>query len=312
MKAKDREILYELDFNAREPLNALAKKLRMKKETLAYRIRDLEKKGIITSYFIVPDSTKMGLVTFKVMLKYQNITSGIERKMMAELKAADEVGWLVKTDGAYDLIFICWVKNEFEFERFFTKFLDSYSKYFYLRDMLIITENHACRKSYLTSRDVEKEEVFYAGKPKNMCDETDLKIINILTKNARESNVNIAKKIGLTPEAVGYRIKQLVKKGVIAKFRPRINLGKLGYYFYNVMFKLRSTSAIPEIFAYAGERKNISYYARYLGGYDIGFDLEVENPEKFREILDEIREKFGRYIINYDYVHIYEEVKITY
>ena len=312
MLAKDKRVLYELDFNARASLKELGKRLRMSKGNLAYNIKRLEKSGIIKSYYMVPDTTKMGLTSYKMMVKYQNITSRIEERMLSELKKAKEVGWIAKCEGAYDLVFICWVKTPFEFERFLTRFMNSYSQYFYLRDIVILTENHACRKSYLVEEDVDKEEVFYKGEPKNICDETDIAIIDALAKNAKESNVDIAEIIGLTPEAVVYRIKQLRKKGIIATFRPRIDLGKLGYRYYNVMFRLRSTSILPQFFAYMGARKSISYYARYLGNYDVGIDIEIESPEKFRGLIDEIRGKFGEHIINYDYILIYEELKITY
>ncbi len=312
MGQKDLEILCALDFHAREPLSAIGKRLRMRKETLAYHIRRLRDAGILKSYYVVPDTTKMGLTSYKVMIRYQNISLETERKMLEELVAAKEVGWAVKCEGAYDLLLICWVRRAFEFESFFAKLMDSYSQYFYLRDIVIVTENHARRRTYLSSKEAGNEEVSYSGEPKNVCDETDLVIIEELKKDAGETNVAIAKKAGLTPEAVAYRIRQLVKRGVIAAFRPRIDLKKLGYYYYNVMFRLHSTSAIPKIFAYLQERRNVTYYTRYLGFYDMGIDVEIESPEKFRELLNELREKFGKHIINYDHVLIYDELKISY
>lgn len=312
MKQKYLEILCALDFHAREPLSVIGKRLRMRKETLAYHIRRLKEDGILKSFYIVPDTTKLGLTSYKVMLKYQNIDLETERKMLVELAAAKEVGWLAKCEGAYDLLIICWVKGAFEFERFFAKFMDTYSQHVYLRDVVIVTENHACRRTYLSQKETEHEKVFYKGEAKDVCDETDLKIIDMLKVDAGITNVVLGEAVGLTPEAVAYRIKQLVKKGVIAAFRPRIDLKNLGYYYYNVTFRLRSTSAIPKIFAYLGNRRNVTYYTRYIGNYDMGIDVEIESPEKFRALLDEFREKFGEQIVNYDYVLIYNELKISY
>lgn len=47
---RDKEILHQLDFHAREPVTSLAKKLRMGKEGLSYRIKRLEKLGVISGY----------------------------------------------------------------------------------------------------------------------------------------------------------------------------------------------------------------------------------------------------------------------
>ncbi len=51
-----------------------------------------------------------------------------------------------------------------------------------------------------------------------MMDEKDKKIIDLLKRNSRMKNVEIAKILGLTEGAVRNRIKNLVKKGIIKKF----------------------------------------------------------------------------------------------
>ena len=313
MDGKDRKILYALDFHGRDPVSRIAKKLRMSEDTASYRIKRLEKAGVIKSYYLVPDTTKLGLVSYKIMLKYQNTNAEVEQEIVDYLKAADEVGWLVRTEGHYDVMFISWVKNEFLFDAFFMKFLDRFGQYFYLRDMVIITENHACRKAYLSSeRNARKDEVFYVGEPKNICDDTDLRIIDLLMKDARMQTTEIARRVGLTPEAIGYRLRQLRKRGVVVAFRPRIDLNRIGYYYYNVLFRLNKTSAIPRLFSYARQNPNVTYFVRYVGAYDVGFDIDAESPERFREILTEIRGLFASEINNYNYVLVYDEVKITY
>jgi len=313
VEKSDREILFALDFHARDSMLEIAKKLRMGEDTLSYRIKRLERLGLITKYYLVPDTTKLGLVSYKIMLKYQNITPQVEKELLKHLAQAEEVGWIVKTDGYYDLMFISWVKNEFIFDSFLSKFLEQFSEFFYIRDMVIITENHACQRAYLSSKkEIEKKEVYYAGEPKNLCDEKDRKIIGILMANAREPSVKMAQKLGLTPEAISYRIKKLKKIGAIGAFRPRIDLGKLGYQYYNVLFRLKKTSVIPKMFAFARQHPNVTYFVRYLGTYDIGFDIEVDSPAKFREVINDIVERFGYGIINYNHVLIYDELKITY
>ncbi|CAD7768010.1 Winged helix-turn-helix DNA-binding protein [Candidatus Methanoperedenaceae archaeon GB50] len=49
-------------------------------------------------------------------------------------------------------------------------------------------------------------------------DETDLKIIQALSENARASNVEIADKIGVSEGTVRRRINEMVKKGIIQGF----------------------------------------------------------------------------------------------
>lgn len=59
-------------------------------------------------------------------------------------------------------------------------------------------------------------------------DEIDCKIVNILRKNGRISNQDLAKKINLSPSAALERVRKLHRDGVILGYEARINCSKLG------------------------------------------------------------------------------------
>lgn len=91
-----------------------------------------------------------------------------------------------------------------------------------------------------------------------MIDEIDLKILKIIQNDAKASNANIAKEVGMAPSAVFERIKKLESKGVIkdyiSKIDPNIlDLGLLAFIFIKTDEKLGATAtpellkAIPEI-----------------------------------------------------------------
>jgi Lrp/AsnC family leucine-responsive transcriptional regulator len=69
-----------------------------------------------------------------------------------------------------------------------------------------------------------------------MINEIDSEIVKILQKNARISNAEIARKVGLAPSAVFERIRKLEEKGIIrgyhAEVDPRaVELGQLAFMF---------------------------------------------------------------------------------
>ena len=59
-------------------------------------------------------------------------------------------------------------------------------------------------------------------------DGIDLKILDILQENARLSNAEIARRVGMAPSAVFERIRKLEERGVIAGYRPRLQAKALG------------------------------------------------------------------------------------
>src|SRR5512142_2895822 len=72
-------------------------------------------------------------------------------------------------------------------------------------------------------------------------DETDGRILSILRRDARASNVYIAKEVGLTEGAVRSRIRRLTGRGVIVRFT--IDVSEAGGGCYGVvMVKARGTT----------------------------------------------------------------------
>ena len=67
-------------------------------------------------------------------------------------------------------------------------------------------------------------------------DETDSIILNILQKNCRISNNDIAKKVGLPKSTVQYRIKRLEKDGIIEGYRAHVNSEKIGKDYITITF----------------------------------------------------------------------------
>src|SRR6266498_5678322 len=61
-----------------------------------------------------------------------------------------------------------------------------------------------------------------------MIDVIDRKILNILQENARTSNAEIARQVGLAPSAVFERIRKLEERRVIRGYRAEINPKVLG------------------------------------------------------------------------------------
>jgi Lrp/AsnC family leucine-responsive transcriptional regulator len=61
-----------------------------------------------------------------------------------------------------------------------------------------------------------------------MIDEIDSKILTILQKEARTSNAEIARQLGMAPSGILERIRKLEERGVIHGYRAEINPKALG------------------------------------------------------------------------------------
>lgn len=77
-------------------------------------------------------------------------------------------------------------------------------------------------------------------KKSNIIDEKDRKILEELDNNSRQTDSQIAKKVGLSKQVVNYRISQMIKNKIILNFYTIINTGMFGmdsfYVFLNLEY----------------------------------------------------------------------------
>ncbi|MEA3515357.1 MAG: AsnC family transcriptional regulator [Nanoarchaeota archaeon] len=310
---KDNRIIKQLDINSRQSNNQIAKKVGLSKDAVRYRIEKLEKQGLIKGYYSVLNISKLGYLTYKLMLNFQDSDVRVKKEIIDYLTQDKNTGWVVSCDGHYNLIVISWVENPFVFEEFLNKFLEKYSRYVSERDLMLITENHSSGRAYLFDEKYDHSPDIYYKKISSIpIDKIDIKIINLLVNNAKMPLYEISNKLKLTPGAVSYRIRQLQKKEIIQAFRPIINITLLDYEYYNILFRLKKFSRIKEIFTFFKQHPNIIYFVKYLGKYDIGIDLEVKNAKELRTILEEVKTKFSKDIESYIFLLIYNQHKLSY
>jgi len=310
---KDKKILEQLDLNSRQSNSQIAKKTGLSKDAVGYRIKNLEKNKVILGYYSLLNIAKLGYMTYKLMFTFQNTTSDIEKEMIEYLKQNRNVGWLVSCDGYYNLMAVAWVKNAAIFDSFFKEFLKKYSKYIRERDIILIIENHACRKVYLYDKKNEDIPDTYYGNELNFdIDKINLLVIKFLANNSRIQLHKISESIKLTAEGIAHRIKQLQKDNILQAFRPIINTSLLGYQYYNILFRLKKFDNINKIFSFFRQQPNIIYFVKYSGNYDIGIDLEVKDANELREILKQIKDMFSEDIESYHSILIYQEHKLSY
>lgn len=88
-----------------------------------------------------------------------------------------------------------------------------------------------------------------------MINEIDTKILNIVQKDARISNAEIARQVGLAPSAVLERVKKLEERGVIRGYAAEIDAAQIGFGLTAFVFVRTSfcgtigdvLAAIPEV-----------------------------------------------------------------
>ena len=121
-------------------------------------------------------------------------------------------------------------------------------------------------------------------------DYIEYKILHALQNNARLSNIELAKEVGLTPSPCLRRVKNLEQKGVISGYSALINQNKVGL-SVNVFVQVsleRQTEDHLEVF-----EEQIKEYSEVMEAYlmtgeaDYLLRIVVKDLEKYESFLKE-------------------------
>ena len=142
-------------------------------------------------------------------------------------------------------------------------------------------------------------------------DEIDIKILKELSANARMQCTELANKLKSTPRVVNYRVKDLIKRKIITRFRLQLDVNKIGYGFYKAIIYLKDYSRQKDeaLKYYCSRLGNIFHYEKKIGPWMLELEMDVESYEKFNEILREMKERFPDFIRDFDGMLVYEEPK---
>lgn len=128
----------------------------------------------------------------------------------------------------------------------------------------------------------------------------DRKLLYQLDANARQSYVQLAKKIGLSKDAVKYRITNYLKTGLLGGFYTLIDASKLGYFSMRVYFSFRNTTANKEeeIIQYLVHQKPVWWIARTDVSCDVAFGVWVKKLSEYHEFWTKFKETYAVYLTN--------------
>jgi len=124
------------------------------------------------------------------------------------------------------------------------------------------------------------------------------KILYELDTNARQTYLQIAKKVGLSKDVVIYRINNLLKRKIINGFHTIIDTSKLGYFTVRVYVKFQNTNPgkEKEIIDYITNLKNALWVGKVEGNWNFVFGLWVKTHKQFDVIWIEFEKKFRQFL----------------
>jgi DNA-binding Lrp family transcriptional regulator len=308
MDRKDLLILKELDLDVRASIGQIARKTRISKETVQYRIQRLEKEKIIQGYWGFPNIGN-DTVLYKVFLKNKGLSSDDKNAFEKFTSKTPEVSWFAKTTGSWTYIITLVSCHDWKISQFLSDLFEKFSDKF--TDIQIIKSISAIslREKYLFDELTIKPIYNDFLKDPISLNETEKKVIQFLSINARAKYIEIAKKLNCTGEAISQSFKQITKKKAIKDLKLRVNHQKLGFSYYHLMIGFSNGESIKRAEEYFTYDKTSVFLMRHVGKYQLHVEIVCPSSD-IDDIVDDFLDSFSKDVADYNLCKIEKEFKI--
>ncbi len=308
---KDRDLLSLLYQNSRMTFTEMGKKLRLSPSTVERRLKVLQENGAISLMFADVNLAKLGFKAYRLYFKFDSMDEETEKDVLALFDSFPRTAWGVICQGEYDVLWRIIAKDEIEVEDTANLMTERFGKK--IIEKTIATTTYQTYLSWNSALggvrhpELPLERVV----PVETLDKIDMKILSILYGNARESTVNIAKAVGLTPDAVSYRMKKLTKDGFILGYTTWYDARKLGLEYYKIFISFRNITREKEkqFLGFCLAHNNVIYLNKTIGSWDIEVDVIVKDVVELHEFIRGMKTKFGTIMGKHTYISsIYERM----
>lgn len=143
-------------------------------------------------------------------------------------------------------------------------------------------------------------------------DKKDSKILQELERNGRALIKTISNKTGIPRDSVNYRIKKMLKEGVIKGFVPVCDTTQMDYPVYtwlNLQLQHFDEKKEKQFVAFLKSTFNVVYIAKVTGKYHYMITIAAKTIQDLDQVLRSIMAKFPTLIKSYNTSLMIEEIQ---
>ncbi|NQV90993.1 Lrp/AsnC family transcriptional regulator [Candidatus Woesearchaeota archaeon] len=316
----DRKILYLLGQNARISTNAIAKKIKISRDIVSYRIKKLSEQKVISGFITYINLRSLGYTIFTVFLRLKNLER--EKEIITYLDHSSNVVLVQNCGGYYNLQFeVATIEIE-HFDSFFSEFISKFDNLVVSYDILLqVTTQYTGRGAIVGNKELQAQldnikdakgssfmKEFNLKQSKKEVDLVDKKILKALSLNSRMPILGVAKKTKLAPNTVINRLRTLIKSKVIKQFLVVLNFNLMGYQWHSLLLKLKNVDQ-EKLFTFCKNHPNIAFIASYIGMWNYKISIFTQNNYEFHDVVQEFQDLFSDHILEYGSMIMYSRIK---
>jgi DNA-binding Lrp family transcriptional regulator len=293
----DREILFELLQDCRKPLSKIAKAVNLPQQTLSYRIKKLEKEGIIKKYTININYPKLGFARHSLYLDLKSVKPEEVDKYLKQITDISEVSccYMLHDISQWKIYVSVWTKTVERYDEIQTLIVTRFKDYLknYLSFQSIKSYTYFARR--LNTKKKAKVDIKEESPPISI-KESDWKLIKLLQLDSRTGAVELSKKLKISVNTIMRRLQFLKKKGIIERCYPILNMNKIGYKEYTFISRIDPSHSkdLEKFIDYAKSDPRFVIIIKAVGYVNLYYAFLSKDDQELHEIMTKIDELLGK------------------
>jgi Lrp/AsnC family leucine-responsive transcriptional regulator len=316
MDKLDRTILWHLDGNSRIKLIDLAKATGASAQSVGYRIDRLIEDGTLRGCIGVIDISRLGLLLFRFYARLRSATRDNQYELIRSLVRHQNTLWVVSTSGPWDLEVVFTARNFVHFNTLLKEWRVQWASCLSAMNISMSPVTYRFRRDYLIDRRRSTFEPAHFGfEPRTVSlDELDSKILGHVAVNCRQSNEEIARKVGVSYHTVASRLANVQEQEVLQLYSVVVDLEKIGRRYIKVLLRLEPFSSQEEraFLTFCSQHNYVVFLTEVLGDWQWEIEMEVPDYDEAYAFLQQLRKAFPKHVIDYQLLEVTDEHKHNY
>jgi len=313
LSMKDRRIIRELNRNSRQSFSEIGKKVGLPKNVVNYRVKKLIDNGVITLFCTTLNRSKMGYMYCRLFLKFQHFSEQTENELISHISRLKNIYWVASLDGSFDFCIIFLAKTMKHVDEIYESIIYRFDENITDRELSMAPRLYYLPYNYLYEKMEYKHGEIRPEDEVIHLDKKDYELINLIKENSRMPMVELMEKIGMSPQMIRNRIKNLVKKNIITGFNIRIDHTKFKLHHFHTFLKLTNMEmeTEKEFISFLCSKRPITHIVKGLGRWDLEFESVFLSHFELHDFLKDLKNRFPKNISKYDSVLIYKIYQIN-
>jgi len=303
IKEKERKLIYALVEDSRQPLTAIAKRLRISKDSAHYLFEKLQDDGVIAHLSPLVDLECFGYHTYHAFFVINDANKQRRDAFLDALCAHPHTKGVMEYSDRWEAKWTLVARTVQEFDTILMRLTTDYSDVITEKTKLAVIQGY--KSTTLAERTTREH------KTRKTCDvdAQDAALLDALHTDGRASSYALAKQLDLSANTIRYRLKNLEEANVIRGYSATINLNALGYHLYTVgvIFKSLSQQQEAKLKTFLAQERFVIRAVKVLGHWDLLLTILADNVKHFHRTIKAFDDTFSDIIVNYEALIAYRE-----